>query len=342
MEERSFDIAMKSYLNLYKANENHIWQGRNDGESPEDQRWHQRIKTIDLSKEELPVLLPNQKGVAIVGFACDEGVKRNKGRTGAKDGPIEIRQACANFPVHFDSELKFIDAGDVFCNSSELEESQTALSILLTELLKAGYTPLLLGGGHEITFPHYLGTSRFIQSKSEEKNIGIINFDAHFDLRKSDLTGATSGTGFYQIANLCKENQCEFHYLPMGIQKKSNTVSLFETARHLNVTVISDEECDFSSHKFWDKHLVPFLEKVDHIQLTIDLDVFQTAFAPGVSATNASGIIPDLAFYQFLRKLLDEGKVLSLDISELNPTYDIDHRTAKLAASIAFEFLQSL
>lgn len=331
---------MKRYLNFYKSTELNIWEGRNDGETPDEQRWHQLIQTVDLSKEELPILSQNQNGVALVGFACDEGVKRNKGRIGAKEGPKEIRKACSNFPVHFNSKLSFIDVGDIFCDTPALEESQRALSFLINDLLKAGYTPLLLGGGHEISFPHYLGIHSFLKTKNKKINIGIINFDAHFDLRKPDLSEANSGTGFWQIATYCQQIQSEFHYLPIGIQKKSNTASLFKTARKLSVSTIIDEECDFFTEELWNKYLVPFLKKVDHVQLTIDLDVFQMAFAPGVSAANGSGIIPDLAFYRFLRKLLKENKIISLDISELNPKYDINHRTAKLAASIAFEFVQ--
>ena len=59
------------------------WSGRID--LPEDastRRWHQWVRTP------LPGAAP---GVAVLGFACDEGVRRNHGRTGAADGPAALR-----------------------------------------------------------------------------------------------------------------------------------------------------------------------------------------------------------------------------------------------------------
>jgi formiminoglutamase len=328
---------MKNYLKLYKAPSNQVWTGRNDGEEPNVQRWHQRIKVINLSKETLPILSSGKKGIAIAGFACDEGVKRNKGRVGAKNGPLEIRKSCVDFPVHFDEQVSFIDVGDIVCASSNLEESQTALSILIFDLLKAGYTPLLLGGGHEITFPHYSGIRKFLAIENKYPILGIINFDAHFDLRKPEASGANSGTGFWQIAHYCKENQLDFLYLPIGIQSKSNTSLLFDTAKYLKVETILYEDCDFSNEAFYFK-LSKFIEKTDFIQLTIDLDVFQMLFAPGVSAPAATGIFPDVRFLKALKKIFESRKVLSFDLAELNPTYDINHCTSKLAASLAYEF----
>lgn len=331
---------MKDYLKLYKATSNQVWTGRNDGEESNVQRWHQRIKVIDLSKEILPILSLEKKGIAIAGFSCDEGVKRNKGRIGGKKGPLEIRKSCVNFPVHFDEQVSFIDVGDIVCDSSNLEESQFVFSSLLFEILKAGYTPILFGGGHEITFPHYLGIRKFFALENKHSSLGIINFDAHFDLRKPEESGANSGTGFWQIAQNCKENDLDFLYLPIGIQSKYNTPLLFETAKQLKVETILYEDCDFSDEVFYSS-LSKFLVKTDFIQLTIDLDVFQMVFAPGVSAPTATGIFPDIKFFKALKKIFESGKVLSFDISELNPNHDNNHCTAKLAASLAYEFCNS-
>nr|MBC7612989.1 formimidoylglutamase [Pseudopedobacter sp.] len=328
---------MRDYLKFYKTIPNQLWTGRNDGDEVNVQRWHQRINVVDLSKEKLPQLLPSKNGIAIAGFACDEGVKRNKGRVGAKNGPLEIRKSCVNFPVHFDEKVSFIDVGDIVCDSPNLEESQNAFSSLIFDLLKAGYTPLLFGGGHEITFPHYSGIRKFLALEKKHSKLGVINFDAHFDLRKPEESGANSGTGFWQIAQHCKKNQLDFLYLPIGIQSKSNTSLLFETAKQLKVETLIFEDCDFSDEAFYSS-LSKFLKKTDFIQLTIDLDVFQMVFAPGVSAPAVTGIFPNIRFFKVLKKIFESGKVLSFDISELNPNHDINHCTARLAASLAYEF----
>src|SRR5690606_530807 len=77
-----------------------------------------------------------------------------------------------------------------------------------------------------------------------------------------------------------------------------------------------------------------FVAHVQHLYLTLDLDVFAAAYAPGVSATTALGLVPDQTFFNCLDTVLDSGKLLGIDIAELNPTFDIDQRTAKLGAAL--------
>ena len=87
---------------MYSPTNKNTWNGRIDqNEGDLGHRWHQKIKTIDLSREKLPVLEENQKGIVIVGFKCDEGVQRNKGRTGALKGPESLRISSSNHADHF-------------------------------------------------------------------------------------------------------------------------------------------------------------------------------------------------------------------------------------------------
>jgi arginase family enzyme len=78
------------------------------------------------------------------------------------------------------------------------------------------------------------------------------------------------------------------------------------------------------------------------IALSIDLDVFAAAFAPGVSAPNAMGIAPDAAFRRVLRGLIASERVRGVEIAELCPSLDIDDRTARLGAAIVFEIASTL
>jgi hypothetical protein len=73
------------------------------------------------------------------------------------------------------------------------------------------------------------------------------------------------------------------------------------------------------------------------IALSVDLDVFAAAFAPGVSAPTAMGVAPDSAFRRLFRGLMASGRVRGVEIAELCPPLDIDDRTARLGAAIAFE-----
>lgn len=83
--------------------------------------------------------------------------------------------------------------------------------------------------------------------------------------------------------------------------------------------------------------LKDWVQKIDILYVTVCLDVFAAPFAPGVSATAYNGIIPDYFFKKVFKKVLSSEKLKAFDLAELNPDFDIDNRTAKLAASLVFD-----
>ncbi|WP_343691948.1 formimidoylglutamase [Chitinophaga sp.] len=300
------------------------WTGRTDGTDEEVSRWHQRVQCVDLS---LP--LPEGHGVVLLGFAVDEGVRRNKGRVGAAAGPAALRQAMGSFPVHFDGLL--MDAGNIICPDEDLEAAQQALSGAVQLIRRAGHIPVLLGGGHEITYGHAQG---LYQSLPGEQ-LGLINFDAHFDLRTE---GVSSGTGFWQLS----QAHTPFQYLALGIQQLSNTQQLFRIAGELDVTYLDADAFHFQDRTVVQAALSAFIKEADKLYLTIDLDVFAAAYAPGVSAGAFNGIRPDGLFLECFRTILQSGKLAGMDIAELNPAFDIDNRTARLGAALIFEAVTHL
>lgn len=313
------------------------WEGRKDGDDPLSLRWHQKIKAVDISRETLPALQQGQKGIALLGFVSDEGVRRNKGRTGAAAAPAMIRKMCANFPVHFDEQV-LVDAGNIVCEGQQLETAQEALSATVNYILKEGYLPVLLGGGHEIAYPHERGIRHFTGNTEQ---LGIINFDAHFDLREPDENGPSSGTGFFQIAQDRAAENMPFHYLALGIQQNSNTRKLFQTAETLGAEHL---QASLFQLKYRDQLLgaiQAFIKRTDKIYLTTCMDVFASPYAPGVSATAYNGLVPDALFLDCYRTVLRSGKLAGTDIAEVNPSFDQDNRTAKLAASLVYEIVMN-
>lgn len=308
------------------------WQGRNDGADPDLQRWHQLVQPVDLSRNPLPPLPAGKKGVAFLGFASDEGVRRNAGRTGAAAGPEALRKACSSFPVHFEGHA-LADAGNIVCEGRQLEMAQDALSATVAHILRAGYLPVVFGGGHEVAFGHERG----IRKHYGEEVVGVINFDAHFDLREPGAEGASSGTGFWQMAQERKQEGKPFHYLALGIQQNSNTPRLFNTAAELGVDYLPAGLFQQKYHDQLIGAIRSFIQRADRIYLTTCLDVFAAPYAPGVSATAYNGLEPDALFLDCFRSVLRTGKLAGVDFAELNPSLDQDNRTAKLAASLVFE-----
>lgn len=324
----------------YKTTDETIWQGRIDSEVDFDSfRWHQWVEKIDLRNNDLKPYKGNL-GFAFIGFCCDYGVKLNKGRTGAAKGPRSIRKELANLPCRFTQDIKLYDAGDIYYKDCTLEEIQNLLAKGVQKILDLNLFPIVLGGGHEIAFGHYKGILKHLKEKSKKQNIGIINFDAHFDIRPYP-NGGTSGTMFKQIADKCMEEDVKYAYFCLGIQKHSNTVNLFKTANELGVEYILAKDINNREDFNMLEGLDDFMKGQDHIYVTICSDVFSSAFAPGVSSTQPLGLHPEKVL-KFLKYILRSNKVISFDIAEVSPRFDQDNTTANLASVLIFSVVNTL
>lgn len=307
------------------------WSGRIDREEvPElSLRLHQCVQPFAPSGQS------SSDGVVVIGFCSDEGVKRNQGRIGAAQAPNQLRRYLSQLP--WQANLPVYDAGNIDCQDGQLEAAHLALAEQVALVLAHRGFPFILGGGHEVAYGSWLGLvthlERTIADHSVRPTIGIINFDAHFDLRKAEQS--SSGTPFYQIAEGCKARNIDFHYACFGVSETANTLALFERADALNVCVRKDKALTLLDLPSASAQLASFMEACDLIYLTIDLDVFPTAVAPGVSAPAPRGVSVEV-----IESLIDgikaTGKLAVADIAEYNPTYDIDNHTARVAARLFY------
>ncbi|MEG1256915.1 formimidoylglutamase [Clostridium sp.] len=324
--------------NYEPMNEN-LWQGRIDSYDNYDAfRWHQWVEPLDLKRDDLKPL--DGFGFAFLGFCCDEGVKNNKGRSGAMNGPIGIRHELAKMPCTFNKSVQLFDAGDIVVDNISLDEGQNLLSQGIKKLLSLNIFPIVLGGGHETALGNYNGALSHLESISNKPKIGIINFDAHFDLRPYNNEGS-SGTMFRQISDICDNKNIDFSYFCVGIQKHSNTVDLFKTADKLGVKYVLAK--DIINSDGWQllRELNNFMRDKDYIYVTICADVFSAAYAPGVSATQTLGLNPEIVI-NLLKHILKSNRVVTFDICEVAPRFDKDNITSNLAGVIIFSLVNTL
>lgn len=301
-----------------------IWKGRI---SNNKLYIHEKIQCLNI--ENRTSFNFSKRTVSLLGYACDEGVLRNHGRIGAAKGPEAIRKMMATLSNHFTDQLDILDVGDIICLENDLENTHQTTSNYIATLLRNNFFPIVLGGGHDLAYAHYKGIKKIFPNKT----IGIINLDAHFDLRKV-VDKATSGTPFYQIA---KENN-EIKYLCLGIQKESNNRELYETANTLNVQYIENTMFTLDNKANIISLISDFTSSVDYVYLTIDMDGFSSNNAPGVSAPSPFGFSIDIAT-EMIRWICSSNKLLSVDLVELNPLYDIDNCTSRLAARLIYKII---
>jgi formiminoglutamase len=311
---------------VHRPVEMELWKGRTDEEEGAE-RWHQKVKALTPE-----VIDAHQRGIVLLGVCSDTGVRRNQGRSGADKGPDVIRAALGNQAWHL--SLPCYDAGDLHCTEEDdLEELQKEQAEWVAKLLDLGHFPLVLGGGHEIAFGSHMGLRQHLKLGGKKGAIGIINFDAHFDLRSSEV--ATSGTPFLQIAESYREESLPFRYLCLGVSEVANTVALFGRAAALGVQWLLDEQMTSWNLVEVETQLRDFVKSCEFVHLTVDLDVLPAAVAPGVSAPSPRGVPLEIVERLLRFVKIEAGEKLKVaDLAECNPEFDIDSRTAKVAARL--------
>ncbi|MFK8055354.1 MAG: formimidoylglutamase [Saprospiraceae bacterium] len=318
---------------MHKATLSTVWTGRATPEA--NAYWYQRVTCLSVD-DPLPILTKDEIGIVLIGYAVDEGVRLNKGRTGAAEGPAAIRAQLTKQPDHLPEGIRIIDMGDVVHSTDKLFDTMMTLSNVVEEAQSGGYITIVLGGGHDVAAGHYLGLHRSQKTKTEDFKLGAINFDAHLDLRPLGEEGPNSGTPFSLIAMLNEQFKQPFKYCCVGVQAQGNTRDLLNRATELGTQMVMLDDADRASET-----LKGFGESCDALYVTVDLDGFPSYVSPGVSAPGIDGLsYPRIK--QQLIELVQTKKVLGFDVAECSPGFDIDNRTAKLGARLIVDVVSAV
>ncbi len=309
-----------------------FWHGRIDSDDPKaSKRWHQ----VAIPFDEAAWRASN----VLIGFASDEGVRRNDGRIGAAEGPNSIRRLLANLAYEGDKSL--YDAGNINCPNGDLGRAQADLGRSVARLLESDMNVTVLGGGREIAWGSFQGISRYLERRKLDKpRVGILNFDSRFNLQDADKE-TSAGTAFRQIGEWCTRHDWDFAYQVIGIDASAHTDSQLHYARKHAVTWFEDLAVHPGNLTEIKSGLRDFITGVDYVYLSLSLDVFPLAFAPGVGNPAAVGIPVELAceLLRYIKATCAETgtRIILTDIAEMNPHYDIDQHTARLAARLVWE-----
>lgn len=267
----------------------------------------------------------------LIGFCCDEGVRRNNGRPGAAQAPELIRNAFYRLtpdPLRFYAFTHWLkrthDAGNIHAGSN-MEQAQEQLGRLVGDLLTAGACPIVIGGGHETTMGHFLG---YVHAGKE---VTILNIDAHPDVRENRDGKGHSGSVFRQA--LEHESGLCAGYRVAGLQPQAIAKSHLDFLKSRNAMI----RYAYALNK---EALDTLLEDSGtDMLMSMDMDAVDSAFAPGVSAPSSSGLSQSIWLHSAWSAGLNR-KIRSFDLVEVNPEYDIDNRTVRLAALTIWQFIR--
>ena len=279
--------------------------------------------------------------VAIVGAPFDINTTY---RAGARFGPRALRsQAYDPGTYHLDLGLDIfewldvVDAGDAYCPHGQSARSHRNIESKVTDVLKAGAFPVVIGGDHSITYPSATAVAR----KYGWGKVGLLHFDAHADtadsiegnlhshgtpMRRLIESGAIRGRNFVQV----------------GLRGYWPPPEVFDWMREQEMTW-------HLMHDVWDRGMRPVIadaiaragDGCDWLYLSVDIDVLDPGFAPGTGTPEPGGMNPaDLL--RAVRSIALETPLVALDVVEVSPPYDHAETTVNAAHRVVLETLGAL
>lgn len=259
-----------------------------------------------------------QATIAIVGVPFDA---QSSFLTGAAKAPAAIRQALKSPSANMSTEStldlsidhSWIDVGDI-----EVDDYHHDIESGVAEILDTGMRPISLGGDHSITYP-------IIKAVSKKHNkLNIIQLDAHGDLY-DDFEG-NKYSHACPFARIMEEGLAA-KLVQIGIR----TLSPYQKQQVDRFEVEVIEMKDFSHDLS--------LELDQPVYLSLDLDVLDPAFAPGLSHHEPGG----LSTREVISIIQNLGiPLVGADIVELNPDRDINGVTSMVAAKLLKEILDQM
>jgi len=265
--------------------------------------------------------------------------KTSISHSGASFAPTVIRKMLSSYSTYAiedDIDLKDVmvtDFGDILMHVTDLDESRNRIRNTIEELLNqhSNTIPIVLGGDHGISFPSISGF------KKNKGKVGVIQFDAHHDLRNTVDGGRSNGTPFRSLIEqgiIDGEN-----LIQIGIRNFSNSKPYSDYGHDHGVTIYTMRDVrEQGIATIIEKSVNSLREKVDAIYISVDMDVLDQAFAPGCPAIGPGGM-DSMTLLDAISLLANEDKVQGMDIVEIDPTIDFRDMTSRIAAHIILTFL---
>ena len=263
-----------------------------------------------------------QAEVILIGIPDETGAKSY--RSGTSNGPDQIRKISNQRELFGPNRIAQSMTGEIGLNVWDYGNiSKLEVRNFINNILKNKKFPIIIGGDHSNTTEILRGYPKM--------DISLVYFDAHPDIIYSDRPyyGSTV-RDVSDIVNLQKS-------VELGVREPE--VEEIRTLREKNVLTITP----FDMIEIGIKDVLKIIkERIgSNLYVSIDMDCFDPAFAPGVSTPSPGGFTSAQVIY-LVKKLARDPGFIGLDIMETNPAFDINDMTSHLAARLIVETLTDL
>lgn len=279
--------------------------------------------------------------VAMIGYPCDDGVERNNGRVGAKNGPQVIWSRLPKLGPLINPELQInicnlnlVDRGNVPVFES-LEETHVMLTKAIKSTIDDGFIAVVVGGGNDQSYCNAKGLMNSLQSG----NIGVVNIDAHLDVRPLlDGNLAHSGSPFRQLLQDEVFKRDDGRFCEFSVQGNQSSAEHAQFVKDNGGDIIWLSQVRYNAVKEFEKVLNSFGQR--DVFISFDIDSIQSSDCPGVSCPATIGLSSQDALDICFAAGRHENTRM-LDLSEFNPEIE-KHRTGTLVCNMIYYFLMGL
>ena len=283
----------------------------------------------------------------ILGMTYDAAT--SKGYPGARYAPEQIRRSLQWIKNRVEEGILFDVEADRLIDMSKLEikdfgdtdkisryDNKKALDDIksnIDKIYEEGYSPILLGGDHSTGWPGIKALH-----DNTEGNIGIIHVDSHLDLvKESPVQGLYSGSSQMRRASELDRINAE-NFVQIGM-RSYNSPEHYHFIKDSKITLIpANKVFETSVEEVARKAIESASRGTEHIYMSVDIDVLDSAFAPG-SGANEPGGLTSYQLFKFVK--LVAPYIDAIDIVEVNPLMDFNNMTSIVASKLLFDYIIS-
>jgi agmatinase len=277
--------------------------------------------------------------VGLVGIPFDTACVA--GPRGSRMGPAGVREdithgTCYNPEIDVDiSEgLDVVDYGDVDVVHTSVPETHDRVERVLTAVTESGVVPFSVGGDHSLTYP----TAKALLN-AVDGQVGVINVDAHHDVRHSHGGELSSGTPFRRLLEDESGQLAGENFVELGLSGWHNSEYYLDWVREIGAEVVTAREIHREGvDAAVERALGAATDGTDAVFLSVDVDVLDAGVAGGTSAPSPGGLLP----WQLLELVYQLGRdelVAGGDLMEVAPPLDATGATTAVGAAVVTQFL---
>jgi formimidoylglutamase len=265
-------------------------------------------------------------------------------RPGSRFAPDAVRAALGLYTAwsvetgRDMSVLAAADVGDVDVVVTDKPATFARVTEVVRMLAAAGTRPVVIGGDHSIAFPTVSGLCEAFPGR----RVGIVQFDAHHDLREAHFGAESSGVPFRRLLERWPDQVRGQGLVQIGIGEFCNAPAHAAYARERGVTVRSDVAVRrLGLARVVDEALAHLESRADLLWVSLDIDCVDQSQAPGTAAPNPAGLdARDLQ--DAVRRIAAHPCFAGIEIVEISPPFDVAGITANLGAALALNALMGI